>query len=417
MKKMLSLLVLLSIILIIVRVIFNFVEKGHEIDYVLISGDNEFKINEISSTHSSDEDSYYFNIEVDGTTFGYQVFDNYNYSSRVVSDIKYYKGDTYTCILPIFNKDNLEGDFICKDQYGYYNYSLIAGMDSDLDSFVDSIDIYDKTLYNDNGESTLKNGITLYDTLDDYVSFENYRGVYRLNDDNILSNSIFDNDVYKKDISGFVGKYYVSADYNEKTKFNVFYLINVKSGEVIDIEYDYDITMNSYAQGTIGDSLYVFDRDTLIQYEINVDSKTITQVGNENTGIKYYSNNEFSFINAYDAKNTNIYFNEYTYTNELDGITYDRIDKTGIENSGYYYLYLNNGNGYTVYRADIQDTSNIVKLFSIPNLNNILYYKDYIYYKDGNSYKVYNDSFGIKTIFEYDELQFNLDIKIGIYKD
>ena len=55
------------------------------------------------------------------------------------------------------------------------------------------------------------------------------------------------------------------------------------------IKYHSSISFNSYIQGSIDDDVYLFDRNSKKQYRINPKTETIVEVGNEQTGIKYYN--------------------------------------------------------------------------------------------------------------------------------
>lgn len=423
MKRMLGLLVMLSILYFGAQFLFNLVEKGHEINYEITFDDVSYKINEVFTVNTdNEEDGYYFKIELEDKTFSYQIFDDFNMQREVITNILYFNDEQYTCILPIFVKDTISSDMMCLNNGSYSLYHNIIGKDEKLDEFAKSLKDYgyDVSNFNDKTEYEEDSGLNVYDLYNlDYVLVESYKGVYVISNSSTSSYvshyKLFTKDTYERPISAFIKNYYVVADYNQETKFNKFYILNIKTGKQETIEYDYDISMNSYVQGVVDNSVYIFDRDNLKQYELNIKTDTVIEVGNENAKIKVYSDYKFNSVNAYDAKNSNIYFNEYTTSNTLNGKTYYKIDKTGSELSGYYYLYEKVDNSYKLYRTPVKDSNNIVYLFTLTDINDVVYDGNLVYYRVGDRVKLYSDLMGERTLISYNELGFNSNLKISIY--
>lgn len=421
MKRMFGLLIVLSIIYFGAQFLFGFIDKGHSTSYEMTIDDKTYKINEVYTRNTENEqDGYYINIEVEDKVFDYQIFEDLNSRKKVVSNVLYYSDSEYTCILPIFVGDKLISDMMCLNNGNYSLYHNIIGINTSLDTYINTLDKYDVNNFNDKTEYTEELGLNIYDLYDlDYTLIESYRGLYVISnlETSYISNyRIFDNDVYNRPISAFVKNYYVVADYDQETKFNKFYVLNYKNGKQEEIIYAYDISLNSYVQGVINDSIYIFDRDNLKQYEVNVKTNTVIEVGNEEAKIKTYSDFKFTSINAYDAKNKDIYFNEYTTSNELNGKTYYKVDKTGNELSGNYYVYEQVAGGFNLYRAPIKDSYKLVYLFTLTNINDVVYDGSDVYYRNSNQVKYYNDLLGERTIVTYNELGFNSNLKTSIYK-
>ena len=235
MKKMFGLLIIMTLLYFAIQFGFKFIEKGHVLDYKVTNGENVFKINETYVVNTKNEsDNYYFSINInDKINFNYQTFANFNMQGQVITDIKYYEDDVYTCILPIFTNDKVITDIICKkgDNYIFYNY--IKGTDASLDVFASSLAEYKTDNFVDEKEQLTNSGLTIaYNSLleDHFLALENYKGIYTLNNVNLskLYNlKLLDTDVYEKELSAFANKYYLMADYTEDTKFNEFTLVNI----------------------------------------------------------------------------------------------------------------------------------------------------------------------------------------------
>lgn len=422
MRRVFQLLVIVGVLYVILQLGFGFITKGHTINYQVSIGDGKASIKEVFTTGiSGEKDNYYFEISVNDKVFDYQTFVNFNMQNKIIRKVYYYEDSTYSCVLPIFTKENIISDIICKSGDIYYPYRTIKNTNRGLDSFASSL--VDIGYSIDPVESTAlgeeKTGKAYYSYFNHFFSLENYKGIYTLNKNNLKRLSdveIFKNDVYTKNISAYVDNYYIVADYTKNYKFNVFNVINILDNSKSKITYDYDIYMDSYVQGVVGDEVYLFDKTTLKQYEINVKAKTIVEVGNEQVGIKIYKNGSFSTVSAYDAKNNNIYFNDYTTDNVYNNMSYEKVDKIGIEKSGYYYIFEKSQNNYKVYRSNVQNPTTKTYLFETNNIKNIIYIDDYIYYQFKDSIYSYSDKNGIVKIMTDSELTFKTDLKFNVYE-
>lgn len=412
MKRMFGLLLILLIGYFSFQLIFRFIDKGHIEEYNITTNGQVFNIKEIYTVNTDEDDNYYLEIKVNEDTFDMQIYDNLNMSKRIVTDIYYYDAD-YKCILPVINKEKY-GNVICKIDDTYYNYQDLKGKSESLDLFVKNLNIDSK----EQQELANKNKITVYDNLIDkhYIALETYKGITTINKKNmstIVDINLFEKDIYTKDISCFIDKYYLVADYNKQTKFNEFKLVDITNNKVKTIKYDYDISLDSYILGTYENKVYLFDNSTKKEYEIDVKKETIIEVGNTNIGIKILVNGNFENINAYTVYQNKTKFTPYEVSYTFNNQNYDLVLKVGKEKSGYYYIFEKVGNTYKVYRSNIQNKINKTYLFET-NSTKLLYSKDSVYYLDGKTLKRYNNQ-GNNVVLEYSELEFNNNIKIGLF--
>ncbi len=412
MKRMFGLLLILLIGYFSLQLIFRFIDKGHTEEYNITTNGQVFSIKEIYTVNTDEDDNYYLEIKVNEDTFDMQIYDNLNMSKRIITDIYYYDAD-YKCILPVINKEKY-GNVICKIDDTYYNYQDLKGKSESLDLFVKNLNIDEK----EQQELASKNKITVYDNLIDkhYIALETYKGITTINKKNmstIVDINLFEKDIYTKDISCFIDKYYLVADYNKQTKFNEFKLVDITNNKVKTIKYDYDISLDSYILGTYENKVYLFDNSTKKEYEIDVKKETIIEVGNTNIGIKILVNGNFENINAYTVYQNKTTFTPYEVSYTFNNQNYDLVLKVGKEKSGYYYIFEKVGNTYKVYRSNIQNKINKTYLFET-NSTELLYSKDSVYYLDGKTLKRY-DNQGNKIVLEYSELEFNNNIKIGLF--
>ena len=84
---------------------------------------------------------------------------------------------------------------------------------------------------------------------------ENYKGIYTINEKNlskIYNVSLFNTDIYNKNLSCYVDKYYLIADYSKQTKFNEFKLVDLTNNKVSTIKYGYGKQAENFGKTCFG---------------------------------------------------------------------------------------------------------------------------------------------------------------------
>lgn len=415
MKKLFSMLVMLFIVYFGIQVAFNIFGSGSESEYK-IANEYEFTIFEKSTFKiPNSEDNYYFTVGVDNNEFKFQVFKNFSKKQRVIKDIKYFNSGNYKCILPIFMDNTILIDALC-ERNGVYEYANKIN-NKEINASLSKIEGYDKTKFRENSKNEeisnfVVNSNALFDNY--YISLNSYRGLSTISKEfnkNLHESKIFEKDAYKQEIATYIDNYYLVANYNENYQFNKFYLIDLVKLDEKEITYHSKISFDSYIQGIVDGKVYLYDRDNGKQYEINISTKSVSEIGNASSGISYYDG-EWTKISVTEADKTKLFV---TTNNDLTDPTYVRIDKVGNE-VGYYYLYRRNGNKYQVYRRNVQDDK-LIYLFDTTTIDNIVYFNESVYYIDGNKIKTYSDYYGNLTVVTYNELSFNKNIKFNVYRE
>jgi len=414
MKKLFTMLLMLFSFYLIIQIFFDLFSPGDEYIYEITVGNIDFEIEEISNFKGK-LDNYMYNIKANESVFSFQIFNNYDKKTKILTDIKYFKNGKYECIFPIFI-DNLNlSDVMCLNNDILYYYNTLKGSDTDLDKFVSELPFYNNEQFIDKSSKTQIEGVYVYkDNLikNHYIGLNNYKGIYDIssNFNSVVYNiTLFKKDVYNQKLSVFTDEFYLAADYNQEYKFNKINVVNLVELDAYTIVSDKEISIDSYIQGVIDNVVYLYDKDNKIQYEIDIEKKSILQYSSKN--IKYYNNGEWTTMSVADANNE---LKFKTSNIDYENKQYDRIDKVG-EETGYYYLYKNNGNKYDVYRINIQNKSGLTYLFSTKKTTAISYVDNYVYFLNGNKAQVFNDGFGIKTLIEYNELEFNKNINFNVY--
>lgn len=423
MKRVLQILLLLFVFYYTIQLVFDLFDKGYEKTYTRITDDKEVTIKEVYQANKKNErDNYFFEIKVDDTIFYLKIYDDFKKMKNIITDIKYLNSEDYKCILPIFKNEGIITDIICKNNNLTTYYSNIKDINKTVDNFANSIEGYNVGNWLDDVTETTKNGnVFVYGEniiKNLYLGLTSYKGIYNINDQvskNIIGIDLFKNDVYSSVISTQINNKYLVANYNSNYEFTEFYLTDLTSKEYEKISGNHKISFNSYIQGVIENNVYLIDIDNKKQYQIDVNSKKIIEIGNENTGIKYYNNGNCENRSIFDAINSKLIFTEKnidasTFTNH-----YERIDLIGGKSSGYYYLYEKSENKYKVYKSYVEMPNQRIYLFSVPNIDKIKYVNDIIILVDGSFVKIYSENFGMKNIIKYDELNFNNNINIYAY--
>ena len=144
---------------------------------------------------------------------------------------------------------------------------------------------------------------------------------------------------------------------------------------------------------------------------MDIKKETIIEIGNTNIGIKILVGENFETVDAYQVYQNKMVFTPYEKSDLFPNI--DNL-KIGKEKSGYYYLFEQIGNRYKVYRSNIQNGLNKLYLFETDS-KEMLYDKDSVYFIYGPYLKKYDNQNGIQTVLMNKELEFNHNIKIGLF--
>ena len=391
-------LIILTILLLILIIICNRIFAFESISYKIKKDNVSISIKEIYKSNN-----YYIEIKTDKNTYPFRIYKDIG-KRKIIKDFYLYSDESIECILPIIS-GNLYTDVMCYKDNILYDYYKLAGEDSKLDEYINNIQVY--SVGNFNNEplnyktiSTIK--YNNYEDFNNIVALTTYRGLiingYEIN--------IFKKDAYQNKISTFINNYYIIADYENTYSFNFFYVVNLDTKETSKLKLKDDISYDSYIQGVVNNKIYLYDRNSENQYEIDIENNKVEIVSNSKY-IKYYTNNKWEKMNKVKA-NKEVYFSYGTLNNYFTDYDYVK------EADNYYYLYKKDGIFYKLYRID-KNNLNIYKYIADVPVTNIYFNDNYLYYVYKNKLLFYSDKTGLKTILENSELEFNETIKYYIY--
>ena len=399
-----------------IRVIVKHYQDGEKIHYTISLDNVTYKITENYTKHEkNNRDSYYFDIKLNDEHFIFQTYESFRQQQHLIQTIYEYHDEQVKCILPILKDNKIVTDMICKEQDDQVYYHQIKGKYEKLDAYVSELKLLQKVYQNHSKkENTVKTGTSKIYTHtlpeDKRVAISNYRGVAMVDaTEKIEKQDVFQSDVYDQKIKAMIGNYYLVADYEQPFEIDRFYLVDLVKNKEEVVESKYMISKDSYIQGIVGNSVYLYDRSNQKQYEINVEDKTVYEVGNANLKIQYYDGSKWSQKEMYDIATTDIYFEEYPDVTKKNS-NYDKVIRVGGEITGYYYYFRKVGDSYEVYRAPIQNDRIKTYVFTTTSLSQIYYIDENVYFMNHNDVQKFDEILGIQPVLTNWEFEFNSTI-------
>lgn len=396
MKKIFTSITILYIFLFFLEFGFNYFKKHHEVTYII----NNIEIREdYRGNTKGEENNYYLELKTENNIFHVQTYQDFKKEKKIIKDIKYYKDENNECVLPIFKKNNVITDLICISNGVEWNYS--TNKNNKIEEFLNTISEYNKDNYKDNLDNPIMRMQTRFYQSNFpenyYIALTNYKGLLIADNTSFREIELFKKDVYNQKIKSFINDKFLIINYNNNYDSNEFYVVDLKTRQYDIFGSNNTIKYDAYIQGNIENSVYLFDKDSKIQYQLDLKEKTITRTGNISSGIKYYDG-KWQNINAYDAVNKEIKFKEYETTDEFVMIKKIRGNNYGTT------IYVKEKNDkFEVYKT-IRNDKNLIYLFTTTDYKTMNFIGDYIFYKDGIYIKMYSDFTGIKTIMNSNEI-------------
>lgn len=394
MKYLFKQLIFVVIAFLILKSIFYILDNNHEIEYNIGNFDVKEKFEIKDGKHI-----YTYNLKNEDFEITFDVDKNFNKSEKTIEDIKYFEDEK--CILPIFKNGEIIYDVMCKnDDTVYFAYDLTQKIP------VKNVKKYKSDHFLDNASAKNYESNRIYKSNipeNHYLFVENYKGIVLINNE-VTTIKLFDNDIYKKELSTVVGKYYLVANYNDELTFKSFYLVNLVNGKQKEIRSVNPISFDSYIQGVVNDDVYLYDLDNKVQYKIDLDTELVTKVAGNNN-IKYYDG-KWTTMTLKEATEKKVFvpYNTTKFSN------YDKSDKLDK-----YYVYEKEGKYYNVYSISENNKKQRTFLFKTSDPNSVTYLDGYIYFRKDNSYYYYSTK-GIRKLIENTEMQFNDTLKFGVYE-
>ena len=367
----------------------------------------EFKTTYKINKHKIDEEFYLnnkrniYNIKIDNK-YTYTIIKNFKKNKRIIKDIKTYKKNNISCIIPIYKKNNNKEIYCLKDKIQVSNYYLLEENNKDYLEILSKAKI--KKTEKKEIESNYKQ-ITIYNNLDNnrkYIIW-NYKGIYVIDNSSRKNIKILEYDIYDNLMTIVNSRYFVLFENTKVTGIENIYYYDLKKNKLKKIKLENKIDKDSYINGIHNDLIYVTDNKNKKQYTVNISKGEIKEIGNEENKYIVYKNNKKELLNISD-----FFIKKQIFTN-----TFSRTIKSNDIKKEYdYFYYLENNE---VYRQ-LED-GNKELLFELENIDEWnVYDRDILLISDGVVY-LYNDEVGLVKILSSNELKYNYKDIVKMWKN
>lgn len=408
MKKLFNTMIALLIFLLIYQFFVTFLINKRDYNYSLATKDNDYLVKE-KYNRKKGVNMYSFLItDKDKNSFVYSYKGNLNRQSRVLKDIISYNNNDLHCIAPVFKNDSIES-VVCKYKKQLVSYTYLKQIgNTEVDNFINNLSStgYKVNLdYKDiNSAKTAHGNISFYNDIDSnlYFTIWNYRGVYLINNNNVVDEDLLNNDLYENKYSIVSGEYFIVA--NPDDNFDSFKIVNIKEKGQDSIESSDDISSNNYFNGSYKGKVYLTDNINKKQYVLDPKKETIEALETP----KYYDGKKLVDIDINELISTEKHFIDNEIPLEISKKYGDNVLYTEDN-----YYYQNNG---AVYKIVGDNYDYKVLLFKFDDLKELKVLNGNIYFISYDTVYMYNDKIGLKRVIEDRELIYNYKNIFGVYE-
>ena len=409
-KKSLSFSLIFVIFFISYQYGVNLLKNSHSISYSV--GEKEvFKIDEDYVKNSNND---YYLIKVtnkDNKEFVFDVNNIFNKQKQIVENVSTYEENGWYCISLIFSNKRLSSAPLCEKGGTVFSYNYVKN-NLKLEDFVSKLPNFEcnKEFINESETSNNGNSSIMINRgyLDDneIMVLYNYKNLKVLSNETGIDITFSNEDNYKNTLGRRVGNYYIIPKYTSSASLKEYIKFDYDSSIKTIVSFKTDLSKQStFVNGVYNDKLYLFDKSTLTQYEIDPESESVVITGNKDNDAFAVINGEETSISVYEMNEKNLTF---TFDNGM----YKNIKHDSIIIYDSFAIYTFNGNIYKVYSKYI---NNPILLLNEPAAKEIKANNDSIFYiKDDTLFK-YN-KFGNFIIAKSNEFRYNYENVYDVYQ-
>lgn len=410
MKKIVSILLLLGLLSLLLQFIINLSIDQHNVKYSIKTDNNNYDVNE-KFRKIGDNSVYDFTVlDKEGSYFTFSYENDFNNQERIIKDFEYYTTKDLKCIFPIYKRGNTS-DIACLYNGEQVSYSYLKQIDNyDIDIIIKKL----KSLGYSNDSWDRKEAVTstsedgkikFYkkNIMDNYIfTMWNYKGIYILNNDEILEKELLEYDQYDNDLSSLVGKYYVTlGNVDRYSSINEIFYYNIKDLGKGSVLVKDSLSSNSYLNGVYNNKLYVTDLEVEKQYVVDPAYDTIEEVGNEELGYKVLEDGKLMKVSKKEFFKEKVYFSGFV-TNEK---ILKKYNTSEIRDDGnFYYFKTSDGK---IYQAHKDNPYKAVLLFEFSNISEWKVNDGDILVVAGDTLYFYSAESGLSPIAVNNELLYN----------
>jgi hypothetical protein len=429
---MLGIIIVLFIMYIIGQILYNNLLGGFVINYRIKANDKYYEIKEVynnryktNNNKDYDINSYYYEIlnnDEDEMLFSFKLIGDYRGIQNFIKDIKIYNKKDLFCVYPIFKEHNNQLDLLCRVKDKQVNYANLRQTDNQLDEFIEDLkeEGYSHPAWQKiNMETEKYEQLNIFEQhllTNQNIIIWHYKGFYNISSKHKRKKDLIKKDVYNNSLAVLTDQYYVVPDYSGAGFFDTIIINNILTSSSIPIESNYQISTDAFLQGVVNNYIYIVDKRNHVQYEVDINQRKISIVGDKNIKGRYYYNGKWEERSIYEIVNEELVFGyEQSIPDKFKQYNAFQINEVLGDTDGYYYLYIKENNEIAVYRCDKQNINMLTLLFRAPNLNSVKYVNDSIYFLSDDTLYMYQDQTGLLPLVKYPEFHFNQNNIYDIY--
>lgn len=405
-KKSISFILIIIILLIFYQIGANYFKKSHNIDYFYKNNNMVFKINE-KYIKNKDNDYYLLKVNYKEKDFLFDTDNNFNKQIEIVESVNVYEENNLLCLALDYKNDSESSYPLCYEDDNLVSFSMVEKK-YDFSAFMKKLK---KSTYED--YKKLDKDTIPYDDISlnlGYLNEENilvysYKRIVLLNK-NRRDYFVFANyDVYKNNYGYQLGKFYIVPKLSSSPVLDEFIVYNIENGVQKDIDFSNSISKNYYINGEYENKLYIFDRSNLKQYSIDPIKMEVLEVANtEKEGINIVHGKKKD-ISVYELKKDVIFTFEFE---DYRGLNYDEI----YDNPRGKFIVIKKDNKYyKIYKEYLDNPILILNDSSVTNFK--VEKEDVFYLKDTVIYK--NNRYGIFPLVTRNEFKYNSENIFDVY--
>lgn len=394
--KVIIILFLLVIPLIFLRKVF--IRK-----YDILYEKNKYIINEIYE-YKNKEHLYEINIKNNKQEITYILNNDFNKNKKIIKNLKVYKDDNITCLLPIYNQ-KIEYKLYClKDDIQVSNYYL-----KDNESYkkiLKKVKKYKINNFLENNKTTSYKKLKVYDnniSNEDIFTIWDYKGISIIEKDKTKYVKFLDYDLYDNIKTIIYDKYFILFENNHVDGIKNIHYYDLEKDKLKIYNPEIIISKDFYINGVVDNLIYVTDNKTKKEYTIDLKKEEIIQINKANEYLSYYDN-EFKSLTKSD------YFMEKQIFNNKKVIDKNISSVEHIKDNNIYYFYEDNN----FYRQ--RTNRNKELLFSIDEIKEWKIVSNKIIIISEDILYLYDDDRGLVPIVQSNELNYNYE-NICDYKE
>ncbi len=279
---------IIIIFLFLVIIPISFLRKIFIKEYNIIYEKNKYIINEIYN-YKDKNHNYEINIKNKIHEITYLLNNDFNKNKKIIKDLKVYKENNITCLLPLY-EEKIDNKLYClKDNNQVSTYYL-----KDNESFkkilkkgkkynIKTLTLNDKTTKYKN-INVYKNNILK----EDIFTIWDYKGIITITKDNINYTKVLDYDLYDDLKTIIYDNYYVLFENNHVDGIKNIYYYDLEKEKLKTYNPEIIISKDFYINGVVDNIIYVTDNKKKIEYTIDLKKEEIKQISKANEYLTYY---------------------------------------------------------------------------------------------------------------------------------